>query len=70
LTVKEEAIWGRRINDAITVGVAKAIAEHKRAGRSIAVWRNGKVVIIPPAEIVVPLVAGRKIQNPKSKIQN
>lgn len=31
--------------------VAKAIAEHKRQGRSIAVWEKGKVKIIPPEKI-------------------
>jgi predicted RNA methylase len=39
---------------AIKAGIAKAIAEHKRAGRSIAVWKDGKVVIIPPEAIRVP----------------
>jgi hypothetical protein len=34
--------------------VADAIAEHKRMGRPIVVWREGKVVKIPPEEIVVP----------------
>jgi phosphotransacetylase len=34
--------------------VAEAIAEHKRQGNPIAVWRNGKAVWIPPEEIVVP----------------
>ncbi len=41
---------------AIKAGVAKAIAEHKAAGRSIAVWKDGKVVIVPPEEIVVPRI--------------
>jgi hypothetical protein len=39
---------------ALKVAVADAIAEHKRMGRSIVVWRDGKVVTIPPEEIVVP----------------
>jgi len=30
------------------------LAEHKRQGNPIAVWRNGKAVWIPPEEIVVP----------------
>jgi len=44
---------GRKIDLAIEVGVAKAISEHKAAGRSIAVWKDGKVVIVPPEEIKV-----------------
>lgn len=34
-------------------GVAKALAEHKAAGRSIAVWENEKIVHIPPEKIEV-----------------
>lgn len=36
---------------ALKEAVAQAIAEHKRQGRSIAVWDKGKVNIIPPEEI-------------------
>jgi hypothetical protein len=39
---------------ALKEAVAEAIAEHKRQGNPIAVWRNGKAVWIPPEEIVVP----------------
>ncbi len=35
------------------VGVQRALAEHKRMGRSIVVSRDGKIVEIPPEEIVV-----------------
>jgi hypothetical protein len=38
---------------ALKEAVAEALAEHKRQGNSIAVWRNGKTVWIPPEEIVV-----------------
>jgi hypothetical protein len=38
---------------ALKEAVAEAIAEHKRAGHSIAVWRNGKVVHIPADQIEV-----------------
>jgi hypothetical protein len=44
-----------RAEMALKEAVAEAIAEHKRMGRSIAVWQDGKVVKIPPEEIVVPL---------------
>jgi len=39
---------------ALKEAVAEALAEHKRQGNPIAVWRNGKAVWIPPEEIVVP----------------
>ena len=39
------------IDNAITEAVARAIEEHRRLGHSIAIWRDGKVVIVPPEEI-------------------
>ena len=41
---------------ALKEAVAEALAEHKRQGNPIAVWRDGKAVWIPPEEIVVPEV--------------
>jgi hypothetical protein len=43
-----------RAEMALKEAVADAIAEHKRMGRSIVVWRDGKVVKVPPEEIVIP----------------
>jgi hypothetical protein len=34
--------------------VRAALIDHKQAGNPVAVWRDGKVVIIPPEEIVIP----------------
>ena len=31
--------------------VRAALREHKLAGNSIAVWRDGKVVLVPPEQI-------------------
>lgn len=39
---------------ALKEAVAEALAEHKRQGNPIVVWRDGKVVRIPPEEIIVP----------------
>ena len=33
--------------------VNHALLRHKRLGNPIAVWRDGKIVIIPPEEIVI-----------------
>jgi hypothetical protein len=38
---------------ALKEAVAEAIAEHKLRGHPIVVWREGKVVSIPPEDIVV-----------------
>lgn len=52
-----------RAEMALKEAVADAIAEHKRQGHPIAVWRDGKAVLIPPEEIVLPKSTkrGRKI---------
>lgn len=33
--------------------VRDALSIHKRLGNPIAIWKDGKVVIIPPEEIVI-----------------
>lgn len=42
-----------KITQALASGVRKALLEHKKLGNSVAVWRDGKVVWIPPEEIPV-----------------
>jgi hypothetical protein len=44
---------GKLIEDIFRRAVRHALLEHKRAGNSIAVWQDGRVVIIPPEEIPV-----------------
>jgi hypothetical protein len=39
------------IHKGITEGIEKAVQEHKRAGRSIVVWEDGKIVNIPADKI-------------------
>jgi len=41
----------RKFEIGVRQGVARALEEHRRAGRSIVVWRDGKIVWIPPEEI-------------------
>jgi hypothetical protein len=41
------------IEAAITEAVREAVLRHKRLGNPIAVWKDGKVVIVPPEEIEV-----------------
>ena len=49
-------IQGKEIEAALRRAVNRALLTHKRAGNSIAVWRDGKVVIVPAEEISVPKV--------------
>lgn len=38
----------------IQLGAIRALTEHKKAGQCIAIWRDGKVVVVPPEEIEIP----------------
>lgn len=40
-----------RILRALRQAVQEALQRHKRAGNPVAVWRDGRVVWIPPEEI-------------------
>jgi hypothetical protein len=40
------------IMGAICRAVRQAVLDHARAGRPVATWRDGKVVWIPPEEIL------------------
>jgi len=42
---------GIRAEEALKKAVAGAIADHKRSGDSIVIWRDGKVVKIPADQI-------------------
>jgi hypothetical protein len=41
----------RLIEAGVKKAVALAIARHKLLGESIAVWKDGQVVIVPPEDI-------------------
>ncbi|MBW4444690.1 MAG: hypothetical protein KME10_26500 [Plectolyngbya sp. WJT66-NPBG17] len=38
----------------VKAGVAQALARHQRLGQSIAVWQDGKVVILRADQIPLP----------------
>lgn len=42
---------GTRVDAALTAGVRDALEHHRRAGRSVVEWRDGKIVWLAPAEI-------------------
>ena len=41
LTLQEKALL------ALKAAVAKVIERHKKSGQPLAIWRNGKVVLVP-----------------------
>lgn len=49
MTPQQKQQLRARIDLGIKAGVASALEEHRRAGRKVAIWRDGRVVqIIPP----------------------
>jgi hypothetical protein len=52
--LEEVVAKGVRIQRAFRAGVRRALMRHKRLGESVAVWREGRVVIIPPDQINIP----------------
>ncbi len=44
----------KRVQRALNRAVRNALIMHKKLGNPIAAWENGKVVIVPPEEIVIP----------------
>jgi hypothetical protein len=50
-----EELWedGRAIDRALREAVREALIRHKKLGESIVIWKDGKVVWVPPEEIEV-----------------
>jgi len=44
----------KRVQRALNRALRNALIMHKKLGNPIAAWENGKVVIVPPEEIVIP----------------
>jgi len=46
-----------QINVGVKLAIARALQRHKESNESIAIWQDGKVVILPPSQIPVePIV--------------
>lgn len=45
---------GKDIERVLQRAVKHALLMHKRLGNPIATWKDGKVVIVPPEEIIIP----------------
>ena len=52
-TRRKPPLLAYKAEEALRKAVAEAIAEHRRNGAPIAIWRNGKVVRIPSDQIEV-----------------
>ena len=51
---RRPSLLAYKAEEALRKAVAEAVAEHRRNGVPIAIWRNGKVVRIPADQIEVP----------------
>jgi len=52
-TIDELFRDGKEIDTALRNAVQQALLQHKKAGNHVAEWRDGKVVLIKPEDIVV-----------------
>ena len=50
---RSSSFWVHQAHEAFRKAVAEAIAQHRRNGVPIAIWRDGKVVRIPADQIEV-----------------
>ena len=50
-TILEMMIDGKEVDAALERAVREALLLHKKLGNPVAIWRDEKVVIVPPEEI-------------------
>lgn len=49
-----------KVGVALRLAVADAIEEHRRSGHPLAVWQDGRVVLLPPDQAVMPESPARR----------
>ena len=54
----DSAVFAEIVEDAMQRAVREAIAEHHRAGDPVAIWRDGRIVMLYPDGSTVPLEQG------------
>ena len=64
MTAEKRKHLRQQINDGVKAAVASALAEHRLAGRSVAVWQNGQVRIVLP---VLPSYSDATVLQAKPK---
>ncbi|MBE9096924.1 hypothetical protein IQ252_24190 [Tychonema sp. LEGE 07203] len=55
-TLKPRQLLSTKINDGVKAAIAAAIEKHRKLGESIAIWQDGKVVILT-ADRIPPISA-------------
>jgi len=46
-------VYGKVIEEVLRRAVQRALLDHKRANNPIATWKDDKVMLVPPEEILV-----------------
>ena len=52
MTDEERRISREKVFAGLKIAVARALEEHRRAGRKVAVWKDGKAVRLPVEEAI------------------
>lgn len=50
----ERQLLSSRIDEGVKSAIAQALDRHRKLGESIAIWRDGKVVILSADQIPLP----------------
>ncbi|TAH38046.1 MAG: hypothetical protein EYC70_05325 [Planctomycetota bacterium] len=51
---------GTRIDQAVIAAFRRVILEHRRMGRPLVIWRDGRVVEVPADSVELPAVGGSR----------
>ena len=49
------SIEGKKIEKVLQQAVKEALLAHKHAGNPVAIWKNNKVEVVPPEEILIEI---------------
>ena len=55
---EQPKLFSERLLKAINKAIAEDLERHRKLGESIAIWEDGKVVIVPPEKI--PLILDKE----------
>jgi hypothetical protein len=47
----EQQLLSSKINEGVKAAIALALERHRKLGESVAIWRDGTVVVLPAAQI-------------------
>ena len=53
MTTLQSEELSRRMEEGVKASIAKVLQEHKKAGRSVVIYQDGKIVYLKPEEIIL-----------------